>query len=320
MKQKIKPILTILLLAFAGIALVVQITKEFRSVEPMRLAEGLNVVCTHATARCPTCTTMERLTKETLHESFKDDVTAGKIVFREINYEQPEVASLAEKFKVATASVVLVNVKNGEIITGKNLADEAWKLYTDEPAFKNMLKEQIDAMFQGKTLDTDNESQEIIFVDNASHALDQEKKEQEDNRPPYYLADAELDKKLGVDEKTETPKEYVQVIYFHRVPGCDACQLMSKYVYETVKRLFADDVKEKRIVLRYRNFEEEKNADLVEKLGIKSPSLAVIQIEDGEMVKAKLAGKIWSLVAEKEKFIRYVAEEMKSYLPEPEEE
>ena len=165
MKREIKPILGVLLLAFAGITLTVQVVKEFRTVEPMHFVEGLNVVCTHATVRCPTCTTMERLTRELLDESFKDEVTAGKIVFREVNYERPEIATFAGKFKVATASVVLVHVQNGEIVAGKNLADDAWKLYTDAPAFKQMLKEQINALLQGVSLDTNDESQEIIFND-----------------------------------------------------------------------------------------------------------------------------------------------------------
>jgi len=165
MKEKIKPILAILLLTFAGVTLAVQIVKEFRSVEPIRLAEGLNVICTHATIRCPTCLTMKRLAKETLDESFKDAVAAGQIVLREVNYELPEVAAFADEFKVATASVVLVNVQDGKIVVGKNLANEAWKLYTDEPAFKSMLKEQINAMLQGKILNTELETQEMIFDD-----------------------------------------------------------------------------------------------------------------------------------------------------------
>ena len=138
----------------------------------------------------------------------------------------------------------------------------------------------------------------------------------DDDKPPYYLTDAELDKTLGVDEKAEAPKAYVWVVYFHRVPGCDTCQLMSKYIYETVNKRFADETKAKQLVLRYRDFEDEKNADLVKKLNIKSPSLAIIQVKDGKLAKAKMAGKIWSLAADKEKFMDYVADEIKSYLSE----
>jgi len=163
MTQKIKAILATVLLTFAGMTLIAQIAQEFRSAEPIRFADGLNVVCTHATTRCPTCTTMERLAKETLDESFKDGVTAEQIIFREVNYEHPEATAFAGEFKVATASVVLVSVKNGEIVTGKNLVKEAWKLHTDEPAFKQMLKEQINAMLQGETLDSKSKPLEMMF-------------------------------------------------------------------------------------------------------------------------------------------------------------
>ena len=163
MKEKIKPILTAVLLAFAGVTLAVQIFKEFRVVEPLQLVDGLNVVCTHATQRCPTCTTMEHLTRETLDESFADATASGKVVFREVNYESPEAAAFAGDFKIATATVVLVNVVDGKVVAGKNLANEAWNFYTDAPAFKKMLREQIDAMLRGETLDADDTPHEIIF-------------------------------------------------------------------------------------------------------------------------------------------------------------
>lgn len=143
--------------------------------------------------------------------------------------------------------------------------------------------------------------------------------EKKDDKPPYYLTDEELDKKLDIDEKTESPKTFVWVAYFHRVPGCDTCQLMSKYVCETVDTNFKDDAKAKELVLRYRNFEEQKNADLVKKLKIKSPSLVIMIVKDGKPVKAKLAGKIWSLAADKKKFIEYVTEEINAYKKEVEE-
>jgi len=134
-----------------------------------------------------------------------------------------------------------------------------------------------------------------------------------------HLTDAELDKKLGVDEKTKAPVEYVWVIYFHQVPVCDTCQLMTNLIYETLRERFADEVKGKQLVLRYRDFESEQNAALVKKLGIKSPSLVVSQIKNGKMVKAKRPGKIWTLAAEKEEFMDYVAKEILAYLPESEE-
>jgi hypothetical protein len=135
----------------------------------------------------------------------------------------------------------------------------------------------------------------------------------EDDAPPYYLTDTELDKKLGVDEKIEAPKEYVWVVYFHKVPGCDNCQLMSKYTFDTVKELFANEVKARKIVLRYQDFENKKNIELVRRLNISSPTLAIIQIRDGKPVKAKRAAEIWSEAADKENFMFYVEMEIRAY-------
>lgn len=137
-----------------------------------------------------------------------------------------------------------------------------------------------------------------------------------ENRPPYYLTDAELDKNLGVEENAATPNLSVWLVYFHRVPGCDTCQLMSQYIYETVGANFKDEANVKSLVLRYRNFEEEKNEVLVKKLNIKSPSLAILIVQNGKVVKAKLAGKIWSLAGDKKAFLEYVTEEILAYKKE----
>jgi thiol-disulfide isomerase/thioredoxin len=157
----------------------------------------------------------------------------------------------------------------------------------------------------------------IVSLLAVSHVFGEERKE--DERPPYYLTDAELDKKLGIDEKTEAVKEHILLIYFHRTPGCVSCQVMAKYVYETVEKRFADEAKKKQVVLRYRDLDDRQNADLIRRFNVRSPNLFVVQIRDGRMVRAKPAGRIWSLIAEKDKFIDYVEEEVKSYqtLTEP---
>ncbi|MDD3469922.1 MAG: nitrophenyl compound nitroreductase subunit ArsF family protein [Thermoguttaceae bacterium] len=161
-----KRMVTGTLLLFAAVTLVVQIGKEFRDTPQMLLTDGLHVICTHATTRCPTCMTMERLTDELLHAEFASRLNSGEIIFQQINYEKPEVADFVQRFKVATSSVVLVRVRDGHIADGTNLADQAWNLYTDESAFKKMLKEQINAMFDGKSLEMDIPQEEIIFDEN----------------------------------------------------------------------------------------------------------------------------------------------------------
>ncbi len=158
-----KRVTTAILLLFAAVTLVVQISNTFRDTPPLRLADGVHVICTHATTRCPTCMTMERLTEELLHAEFAAPLASGEIIFQSINYEEPQVAQIVQHFKVATASVVLVRVVDGQMVEGTNLANQAWNLYTDEPAFKKMLKEQINAILEGKSLDAEVSEEEILF-------------------------------------------------------------------------------------------------------------------------------------------------------------
>ncbi|MDR0310846.1 MAG: hypothetical protein LBJ21_04600 [Acidobacteriota bacterium] len=90
---------------------------------------------------------------------------------------------------------------------------------------------------------------------------------------------------------------------------------MSKYIYETVVDRFADDLKNKQVVLRYGNLDDPKDDGyaIAKRLNINSPTLVLFQINDGKAVKAKPADKMWTLAAEEVKFKDYVEQEIKSY-------
>lgn len=137
---------------------------------------------------------------------------------------------------------------------------------------------------------------------------------QQADKPPYYLSAEALDASLGVDADAEKPANFVRAVYFHRVPGCATCQKMSKYIFETVKTQFPADVKDKKLVLRYMNFEDAKNAKVVKAFDIKSPTLVIIDVRDGKDTRVKKAARLWELSADKAKFQTYVAEELKAYL------
>ncbi len=134
------------------------------------------------------------------------------------------------------------------------------------------------------------------------------------NKPPYYLTDDELDKTLDVDTETNKPEDYVRVLYFHRVPGCSTCQTMAKYVYETILRDYPKEVKKRQIILRYYDFENPKNTNLVKAFKISSPTLVLVQGRGGKDVKAKRADKIWALAGDKTAFVKYVDKEIDGYL------
>ena len=303
-----KTLFAFVILLFAGITLSVQIGKEFRSVPSLTLPDGVNVICTHATVRCPTCLITERLTLEVLSEYFQ----RTPISFHAVNYERPYFAELAKRFKIATATVLLVNVKNSEVLEGKTLTNETWKYYTDSFAFKAMLKEHLDAFLQGKTVPPIDPTETFVFEDEEEPAKELELESLSG------LSDEELDRWFGVEESHigKTPVDYVWIVYFHRLPECEACRTMSLHLQEFFSSRYPGEVKRRRIVFRYRNFEDGANAALVQKLKIASPALSVMLVKDKKPVKAKLAGRIWSLMAEQQELFDYLGEMIKEYLDE----
>lgn len=142
-------------------------------------------------------------------------------------------------------------------------------------------------------------------------------------KPPYYWTQEQLNKELNIDQQVdsegkpiivESPKDYITVIYFHRTPGCQTCQLMSKYVFETLKDKFAQPLQNKTVVLKYLNFEEAKNEKMVKRLKIGSPTMVVLQTANEKDVKAKRCDKIWELAGDKKEFFQFVENEVADYV------
>lgn len=154
MKPKI--FLKYILLVFIIATLVVQVGKSFRETPQVGLPQGLTVMVCHAQVRCPTCTTMERLSQRCLAEYFPD---AG-VQFATLNYEAAENREIAEKYGVATATVLLVR-REGEAVTVENLVTQAWQTVGDEPAFIEMLRKHLTAFLAGGVVEKPVESGEI---------------------------------------------------------------------------------------------------------------------------------------------------------------
>ncbi len=98
------------------------------------------VTYAHATIRCVSCETIERLTHETLDEQFSEAVADDRIVFREVNFQ--EDTGLAKQYEVVANCVIVSRIEQGQEIRYKRL-DEVWDLYEDPPAFKQFLGDAI---------------------------------------------------------------------------------------------------------------------------------------------------------------------------------
>ena len=74
----------------------------------------------HGTVRCETCQRIERLAREAMDRRFPVELIEKRLVFKPVNYEQPENAHFLKDYKLPCPSLVLVRQKGGK--------DEKWKL------------------------------------------------------------------------------------------------------------------------------------------------------------------------------------------------
>lgn len=101
-------------------------------VAPVAAGDKVVVYYLHTTFRCVTCNEIERLAKTLVETEFADDLAAGRIEWREANYQQDE--SLAERYQLASSCVVVVNLQAGEEKDFQRL-DDVWTRYQDPADF-----------------------------------------------------------------------------------------------------------------------------------------------------------------------------------------
>jgi len=90
----------------------------------------------HATFRCVTCNTIERMTRQTLEEAFADDLAAGRIEWRTADFQERE--DLAKRYDVASSTVVVVHCADGQETAFRRL-DEVWTLVSKPAEFREYL-------------------------------------------------------------------------------------------------------------------------------------------------------------------------------------
>ena len=86
----------------------------------------------HATFRCVTCNTIEKMTRELLDTEFADELKAGTVRMEEVDFQENE--ALARRYEVVASCVVVAKQVEGKEVAYQRL-DEVWTLMKKPPAF-----------------------------------------------------------------------------------------------------------------------------------------------------------------------------------------
>ena len=165
--MKTKTIITVALIAFVAASVGYLIAQEFRPasekpvetetaappVDPEPAGGGAEHTVLayyfHGNVRCTTCRTIEAYAHEALHAGFPDALNTGALEWRVVNLDEPANEHFVEDYELATRSVVLVDLVDGQPRRWKNL-DQVWRLVRDKPAFLTYVRAEAGAFLKGE--------------------------------------------------------------------------------------------------------------------------------------------------------------------------
>jgi hypothetical protein len=88
----------------------------------------------HGSFRCPTCTSIEKFSKEAIETNFKDALVSGRLELKSVNVEEQGNEHFVNDYKLYTKSLVLSMVKDGKEVKSKNL-DKVWEFTRNRQKF-----------------------------------------------------------------------------------------------------------------------------------------------------------------------------------------
>ncbi len=96
----------------------------------------------HASVRCVSCETIERLTQQTLDERFANPIASGRMVFTKVNFQEDQ--AFARQYEISANCVVVVNIQEGKE-TRYNRLEGVWDHFKDPPVFKDYIAKAVNA-------------------------------------------------------------------------------------------------------------------------------------------------------------------------------
>jgi hypothetical protein len=144
--MKHKQLITIVLIAFAAITAAAIIYQELQSQSNKSVSQDITppdgtvlpeqcvVYYFYGDQRCATCMKLEAYTEETLKTHFSNELDSKRIVWKTVNIDQPENQHFITDFELDVKTVVVADLRNGELNRWKKLND-TWLLVGNHDSF-----------------------------------------------------------------------------------------------------------------------------------------------------------------------------------------
>jgi hypothetical protein len=96
----------------------------------------------HGSFRCATCQRIEQYSREAVEVNFKNEMDAGKVIFKAVNVEEKGNEHFTGDYQLYTKSLVLSLVKDGKEVKFQNLA-KIWEDVGNKQKFFDYVKTEL---------------------------------------------------------------------------------------------------------------------------------------------------------------------------------
>jgi hypothetical protein len=131
----------------------------------------------------------------------------------------------------------------------------------------------------------------------------------------------EVEPNQGLSSQTPVPpnappksSQKVVVYYFHGTTRCPTCRKFEAFTGETLRQAFPEALRRRRLKWRVLNVDKPANEHFVSDYQLHTRAIVVAKIKDGKQAEWKNLDKIWELVSDKKVFVKYIQDEVSSYL------
>lgn len=135
-----KAVVVLLVLMIAGFA-------DAADAFPKNQDSTVIVYYFHRTARCPSCTLLEEITRDAVEIGFAQQLANGTITMKAINVDEKDNEHFVNDYGLSVQSVVLSQVVNGKEKRWKNL-DRIWTLLEDQGQLWEYFQKEIQSFLK----------------------------------------------------------------------------------------------------------------------------------------------------------------------------
>ncbi|HBE89400.1 MAG TPA: hypothetical protein DDW67_09720, partial [Elusimicrobia bacterium] len=119
------------------------------AVKPAEAAKTALVYYFYTSARCYSCNTLERYTREAVEGDFKDPYKGWRVEFRGVNVDEPANRHFVEDYKLASKAVVAQKFEGDKPLAWKELPD-VWRLLGNKELFAGYVVGEIQGLLDAE--------------------------------------------------------------------------------------------------------------------------------------------------------------------------